>query len=738
MNAIEILFRANGIEDVRKAVAGFIGSLEQAARGSQRVTESAASAGVKAHRGAEKAKTDATKAEEAARQKELRAAQKAEETFMRAGTAARKAAERERTQESARSERDRIQALNALNRIEVREWQAKEREKTAAIESEERKRAALVQHRARVGGSVVGGAFGRVMGGAGRIAGTVAAIGGGFTLLDSIQSGINDEKTAGVILRGAENRGGFQNQKEVQQFARGAAIENGLTSADSLAGLDVFVRRTGDLQAAKEMMGDLAQLAAATGTDFADMAGNAAEVQNQLKDTKETMLTMRALAGQGRTSAIDVKDLRQYGGRLAAAASQFEGDKTQNIITAGALSQLARKYGGATDAAEATEAVARAPSDMRKHADAFKDIGVNVYADANHTKLRNEAEVIIESIVKTKGDLGKLGDLFGERSFKTVLGAQVAYTTAGGGGKGGAGENAIRKEIDDLKTVALSEDEVKKGAKERMAETDAKLNQATERFHAALNDRLLPLMPDLIDKFTRLIPAIEQALDFFLADPWRGVGIAAAGAMGLEIAKAGIPTILEGGLSAIFEGVLKSSPKGGALGQIEAALTITAAAVTIYLAGQLVLDKYFNERDKGQREEVRKVMDGENAEATLRHDASPETVKDAKEKLARLTDLKEGADKSGETSFLGEGAFGWVNKRLEEAINFTSFGNIGRSPERIAEEEAAAKNAKDVEDTMTRLQAALGKVEGAADGAAGALSKVEAPKRTQEITFGQH
>lgn len=403
-------------------------------------------------------------------------------------------------------------------------------------------------------GSMVGGATSRVLGGIGRAVGVAAALGGGFTAADSFRSGIEEEKTAGVIFRGANQRGGFTDQKEVQQLARQTAIATGGTSMDILGGLDMFVRKTGDLGVAKDMLNELAKQAAATGTNFADMGNTAAEVYNQLKDPVKTLEVMRALEGQGRAGAIDIKDLGQYGGRLASGAAQFTGSLSSNIESFGAIAQLAKKLGGATDTAEATESVVRLGSDMAKHADRFAGMGINVFADKGHTKFRNAEDVITESVVKTKGDVGALHELFGERSVRAVTGAQVAYANAGGGA---SGEAAIRREFADLHATTLKQEEIDADAKKRLAEIDAKLNIATEQFHQVLNDKLLPLMPGLIDKFTALVPTLEKVLQFLVDNPWKGIGALVTGAIVAEIAKAGMGVAVGAGITALMTRVLK-------------------------------------------------------------------------------------------------------------------------------------------------------------------------------------
>lgn len=585
-NAINILFAVPNFRDVLQAFSSVNAGLDRIARSGQAAYDRHAKAADKSFR-------------DAAKSAERGAAEiaKAEE---RSAKAATKAVEREA--------REAVRIKNSINKLEIKDWSDKEREKSRLAKTEERsrlneaKRAAAdvkrehervvreQETRAKRFGGMVGGSVGRVAGLAGRAAGLAATLGGGFTIADSLQRGIREEATAGVIFRGAANKGGFSGQKEVQELATNTAIATGGTTEDILAGLDQFVRKTGDLGAAKKILEDMAKLSAATGTNFADMGATAAEVQNQLGDSAQTMEVMRALAGQGRAGAIDIKDLGQYGGRLAAGAAQFQGDMAGNIESFGAIAQLAKKLGGATGPAEATESVARLASDFTMHQQGFRDAGVEVYADKGRTKFRAAEDILTEIVSKTKGDLSKLDPLFGEMSMRAARGAQVAYTAAGGGA---AGEAAIREQFSTLRSSTLSKADVDEGVRGRLTENDAKVNQAMEELHRTINHRLLPMLPGLIEKFTQLIPTIGKVIDFLVSNPWQGIGLLVGGAIVKDIATAGLGNLVGAAVTEVAKRALvggaassaaTSAVAGGATAAEGAALgaagTGTAAAGT--------------------------------------------------------------------------------------------------------------------------------------------------------------
>lgn len=561
-NAVELLFSVGNLEAVKREVLGLIPIFDRVGKNGKTAVESSGRDQVRAQRAADaeiiKSATAASREKERAARDEAKAveriqrdAQRSELNFIKAGQSAIASAERDRT---------RIVESEARRRQSIAEQEARHAE-------------SMLQRRSRGFGNLMGGAAGRVMGMAGRVAGIAAAVGGGFAIGDALGAGIKQEEQAGVIFRGAAQKGGFTNQGAVQKLAVNTAISTGGTAEDILGGLDMFVRKTGDLGAAEAILEKMAKLSAATGTNFADMGNTTAEIQNQLGDAAKTMEVMRALVGQGMAGAIDIKDLGQYGGRLAAGAAQFGGSLAGNIESFGALAQLAKKTGGATDTAEATEAVARLSSDFGKNSEGFAALGIDVFTDKSRTKFRSAEDIITESVVKSKGDITTLQGLYGERSIKAARGAQVVYADAGGGA---AGEAAIRSQIKGLKSNTPTESDIDAGAAARMKETSAQINVAMTKFNREMGDKLLPIMPGMINQFTQLIPALARMAeaisksvvpaietiapavklfaDMMASHPWATI---IGGAMAAQIASAGLQAVVTTSFTKIAETALR-------------------------------------------------------------------------------------------------------------------------------------------------------------------------------------
>lgn len=564
-SAISVLFVANGLDSLKSAIGGVQAALDALAKGTKATTETAAkastasaTAGVKAYDKAEREKTQAMKREQRAREQELKAAERAELNFIKAGMSAVSAAERERTEAAKQGARDRLRVA----------------------EDEHRKQQALIQTRARMAGSMVGGAVNRTMGTVGRLAATAAAVGGGFSMVDSLRQGMSLEATAGEVVRGADITGG-KTKRDVLEATRATAITTGGQQEDLLSGLNEFVKKTGDLQSALAMFQDLARYSTATGTSFHDMAGAAAEVFTKLRDVGQTKEVMLALAGQGRKGAIDLRDLAAYGARLAGTAGDYAGDRKTNIVKLGALAQIAKDAGLAPDAAEAATAVERLDSDLTKHAGNFKP--GTVYDASGKKKGINE--ILTSALLQTGGDERQLVDSFGERSYKVVSGLRQVFVEAGGGQKGAAAVNAQFEKYGA--GAALTEGQVSKDLADALTENERQVNIAMTKMSAAFQDKLLPLMPDLIDRFSRLIPYIEKFLDFLISNPWTGIGGLVGGAIVADIAKAAIGQAVGGALTGLIARLLGGGAAGAVAGTAGAVIGTGEAIATGATAGEV-------------------------------------------------------------------------------------------------------------------------------------------------------
>jgi hypothetical protein len=559
-SAVEILFVVGGIRDVQAAIGSIGASLDKLAKTGQTAAERSAKARVRTEQDAAKSIERASR--DAARAKE-------------------------------RAAKDELRVKNQINALEVRDWQKTEREKTRAAESAARDRERIAKkeatdaireqeraarHRAaqaRTFGSTIGGAANRTMGIAGRLAMTVGAVGGGFAIADTLGKGIREEAMAGQIVRSSAVTGGLTG-KNVEQASLAAAIGSGGIKEQGLAGIDAFIRETGDLKSGVELVRDLARYAAASGASMENLGAVAGQTFTHMNgDVGKTKEVLLALSGQAKTGAIDIRNLAEYGGRLVGSAELFQGGTGANIETFGALAQLAKRKGGKIDAAEATEAASRIFGEVSMHAQHFEGMGVKVKGAGG--KLRPVEDILLDTLVKTKGDITAIPKLFGRQAGGVEVGLAQSFLEGSGGKTDAASLAAGRARaaaaIQELRKPSTEAD-VDEGVKARLAENEAKINIAMEQFHNTLNERLLPKLPELIDKFVQLIPAIEKFIDAIVAHPYATI---IGGTFAAEIAKAGLASIISKFFTGAF-GVIAPAFTAGTGAAVSAPAAAAAGA----------------------------------------------------------------------------------------------------------------------------------------------------------------
>lgn len=297
--------------------------------------------------------------------------------------------------------------------------------------------------------------------------------------------------------------------------SRQTAINTGMARGDILEGMQAFVGKTGDLNLARQSMEDLAKLSRATGTSFADMANASAEVANVLGDVpdkgKVVEGIMRQVAGQGKLGAVEVRDMATQMAKIATQASKFQGGAAENISILGTIAQEAKGRGGATNAAQATTAVARFADQLTQKTvlNKMSAHGLNVFADSGHTQLKQAPDVIKAILRYTHGDLGKLSDIMPSSIARKAIGgfAQV-YNQAGGGDKGLA---AVDAEFKRFAAQQLTTEEVNRSFAASMETSEAKAKQFNEQMSGVVEKTQGELLPAL----TALAPAVLAAAGAF-------------------------------------------------------------------------------------------------------------------------------------------------------------------------------------------------------------------------------
>jgi Phage-related minor tail protein len=328
---------------------------------------------------------------------------------------------------------------------------------------------------------------------------------------------VNDEKLAqqisnsGYMPGQSGPNGQIVNRQALLAESRQTAMNTGMSRGDILEGMQAFVGKTGDLNLARQTMEDMAKLSRATGTSFADMANSGAEVANVLGDIpdkgKVVQSIMQQIAGQGKLGAVEVRDLATQMAKIATQATKFKGGAAENIALLGVVAQEAKGRGGATNAAQATTAVGRfveefaKPTVLKKMAGA----GLNPYADAGHTQLKQAPEIIKDILAYTKGDLSKLGGVMPSTIAQKAIGGFAQVYNQAGGGK--AGLAAVTEEFQRLQSAQLTTEEVTRSFGASMETSEAKAHVFNEK----MADVVEKMQGSLVPALTALAPAVLTA-----------------------------------------------------------------------------------------------------------------------------------------------------------------------------------------------------------------------------------
>jgi hypothetical protein len=696
LSEIAVNFQAHGVANV---MAAFASIEKQAAkfgaavlRGERSTTQAVIRETAKQHDAHVKARDKANQAEAKALLKSVTENKKAADKKIK--EVDRAAKESVRLEERAAKQRERIyqQETRAFEReskrmgtIAQRARDQRMREEAAAAKASEQSRRNIGRS---IGGSVTGAAS-NIFGKVGMVAGGILAVGGGFSAVDAVQTGIANRGRAADI---AIASGGELNKQEVYSRAAQTATAYGTSTEKALAATDRLFAKSGNAKLSLDLMPKVLALATATGGD----AGEIGEVAGQIYNTDKTLsasqvdAVTRGWAGQGRAGSVDMRELAQYGSRIAASASKFAGDKATNMVALGGLTQVSTA-GGASSAAEATEAVAHLGADVYTNRKAFKRMGINAF-DKND-RIVDPETLIKQSVIATKGNYGKLKDLFGMQSVKAAAGAgnifQESYLKSKDGGGSekdamAAGTKAMNEAFKKYSDSALTEEQVRKDAADRLAETDKKVEAAMNDLRETVAEKLIPKLQELIPKLTELVPKFADLLTQVIAvaewmgkNPFKTIVLAIAAAVAKDVAMAGIGKIIASAIANAAGGGGVKVPGGvggggapGALGTAGAGLAIAAGALAVGSAGIAAIDASYAASNQAGAKAFASDMAAVNlgGEASAMKATTPEQLQKKKAAL-------EAAQKAAGSA---------VSQKKKEQDDYNSFFSYQRDTAQLA------------------------------------------------------
>lgn len=641
---------------------------------------------------------------------------------MREQAAASRAQQRAALAAARGEERAKIQAEKNIAR--ARESLDRQRSRALLQQHNESERAAVRLSRGRraMVGRIGDGMARSVTGAVGtavNVGGAAAGIAGGFAAADALRDQADVRRRASALANQAGN------PALKGQLAEEAGSIRGFTGSETLGAMGKFVGKTGDLEAARASIKGIGELALATDSDFETMgeaAGNAFNViADAIDDPKKRIEALQKVmagwAGQGNIGTVELKDMAAFGGRLGGSTRKFAGDPADLLLKMGAMSQAAARAGGASDAAEATEGVARFAADLTKRPaqKALAGLGVNVFASKD--KLKDPATILADILDKTKGSLTLGEDILNAQSGKVLGGFSTIYTNAEAKKKG-TGKQAVLDEFERYNKAALTPQMARAQASSRADDPDIQLKEAAKVFNTAVGRELGPVSVQLAHQFAELVPLAATAarmfgkmVGFFMEHPFSGIGLLIGAAIVKDIAAAGIASLIKnafttaadavakrgGGSIDAETGEFKANPKLAAVGiGATIGLTVATAIITVGVAN-------FEKGEQDMSDEGRKLNE-------VRASTDPEFIRKAVEEQRKRVNKLNAPGFVG--SVLGQGAQNALdfavnpNKRVEQN---TAEANLAEMERRMAIVEAQKAAADKLNAAADKLDKAAGK-----------------------------
>lgn len=514
---------------------------------------------------------------------------------------------------------------------------------------------------------------------------------------------VSMEKRAVDLANASIGTGVAGNEKRVSSQtlvgeARGIGQQMGFDPEAVLEGLQKYVAKTGDLASGRASLPGLAKLASATGSDLSDVVDAAGDVANALGDIpnkgKAVESVMRAIAGQGKVGAVEMKDLAVQMAKLGAAAGAFEGDKAKAVESMGILAQLARATGGAASASQATTSVARFVSTLQTPArlKEFLKPGTGIKKEDIYGPgggLRDPFEIIKRTIAATGADPLKLHAMFASTvGNKPVDALAKVYRDAGGGQKGMA---AIDAEVKRLGAAAMTDAAINEAHAERMKTSAAKIEQFNAKMvevGGTIAEAALPALEQFAPRLISAGEGLSKFVGWATQNPGQAVGAIVAASVAGSIAKAAIGEAAGQALGKAISALPKNS-----FGFATAAITIAAASIAI---------QKYNEQTAAAKADVNQTFDATNAllkkfgEERKHGAVSKETVDALMQHGAEIQGLR----KAGELyENPEEGTFGGIKHGLTKAVS-----TLTGDSEELAKREGTGAQAKQLDEGL-RIQA---------------------------------
>lgn len=668
MPQIVYRFSASGHADVARAFKSIGDQAAKSATAEQRAAARGEAAATKAAAAKERA---ASKADAAA----TRAAAKSEALANRAADAEIRAVKRVADAKT----REHRRAMDHVARIRDRHFLAEQRQG----ERMEEKARATRNKRLGVVGNLAGAAL---MTGASAIGMAGAgAVGLAARKEFDLRSKARD---IAISTRGA-GKTAVDPEVLAREFQATARATPGQSAGDVADAVKTFTTKTGNLDMARKLQGTFATTASATGANVSDISGAAADLMQKfdIKSIEDMQEAMAKLTFQGKKGAFELKDAAAELPSIASAAQRFGLDKgLKGVKTLGGIMQIARE--ATPSGAEAATSVEQMFTQLVAKSGKLKSAewggkAVNVFDEKGNAR---EIQDVLVDVIKNVGgdDMEKkkqgLQGVFDVRGIRAVSPLIDAYAQAIKEGTDPV--KAMRAKMTDAIEAAGNWTDIQEDAAMAQESSGARLSAAWEAFSAQVGDAVVPSLVKMIEAVTANGSTFETLAGV--------AGVLAEAFVGLFDVLKKVP-----GVGALF----KEKPKSTAEALAEAEKDVDKANRA--LAGGKSFDQLSPEQQKKINEANKRYADLSMTEELNQQAANGDmTEEEAKMAFRQIGSTFKGEDK--------------------EQRQASFVGNLERGSGQKVEEDGEGGIKLDGD----RAQAALDKIEQAANRASSALSLV--------------
>lgn len=235
-----------------------------------------------------------------------------------------------------------------------------------------------------------------------------------------------------------------------------------------LGGIDKFIEKTGDFEAANASIKAIGIAATATGAAVDELSASAADLYRTFRVPPKDMLKIfDILAAQGKMGAFTLQNMASQFPELLPAAAAFDVRGIPELAKFGALLQIFMSGTGSPERTK-TSIIAAMTDIIKKSGQIKSAIGFDIFDPekslAAHRHVLKDVDVVFKEIIsRTKGDPVLLQKIFGAQAMSGINALVASWTNNKGFGEfdriAAAGGNglAITRDFADYASTTASQ-----------------------------------------------------------------------------------------------------------------------------------------------------------------------------------------------------------------------------------------------------------------------------------------